>query len=325
MRALVTGATGFVGRAIVGALEIDEGFEILALGGPNGETENLGHIFQRADITDIGSLRNIKFGADVLVHTAGLAHQFKRTVSDKEFFRVNCKGTENVLELALRLEVTHFILISSVSVYGSEGDNRERQFTEDARCNPVGGYARSKFAAESASREFCSKHGIDLTILRPATVIGEGDPGNVSRLIRTLAAGRFVWVGNGENYKSLIYKDDLANACLLVLKNSSKGAGTFNISGPPMKMNEIVAEISGELGGSFLERIHIPSGFLLKILGVGANLTGASKVNSIRRTVEKWVSEEIFPADSIRKAYGFVPQTALAVGLRRQVKWILKE
>ena len=60
-----------------------------------------------------------------------------------------------------------------------------------------------------------------LTILRLATLYGEGDPGNVGRLMRTLDRGRFLWIGDGSNRKSLLYRGDAANACMAVAERLS--------------------------------------------------------------------------------------------------------
>jgi nucleoside-diphosphate-sugar epimerase len=113
------------------------------------------------------------------------------------------------------------ILISSVSVYGPYTLGL---YDENTPCRPVGPYPLSKFHAELRAIEIADKSGMALTILRLATLYGEGDPGNVGRLIRSLDQGRFVWIGDGSNRKSLLYKRDAARACVAVA--SSPAAGT---------------------------------------------------------------------------------------------------
>ena len=78
-----------------------------------------------------------------------------------------------------------------------------------------------------------------LTILRLATLYGEGDPGNVGRLIRTLDRGRFLWIGDGSNRESLLYKGDAARACMAVAERPASGINIYNVSAlkkPPIFM-----------------------------------------------------------------------------------------
>jgi len=82
--------------------------------------------------------------------------------------------------------------------------------------NPVGPYALSKYNAKLRAIEIARDSGMALTILRLATLYGEGDPGNVGRLLRTLDRGRFLWIGDGSNRKSLLHKGDAARACMAV-------------------------------------------------------------------------------------------------------------
>ncbi|MEK7776125.1 MAG: NAD-dependent epimerase/dehydratase family protein, partial [Planctomycetota bacterium] len=111
---------------------------------------------------------------------------------------------------------------------------------ENTPCNPVGPYALSKYNAELRAIEIAREAGMALTILRLATLYGEGDPGNVGRLMRTLDRGRFLWIGDGSNRKSLLYKGDAARACMAVAERSASGINIYNVSAPACTMREIV-------------------------------------------------------------------------------------
>ena len=87
-----------------------------------------------------------------------------------------------------------------------------------------------------------------LTILRLATLYGEGDPGNVGRLMRTLDRGRFLWIGDGSNRESLWYRGDAARACMAVAERPASGINIYNISAPACTMREIVDGIADALG-----------------------------------------------------------------------------
>ena len=190
MRVLVTGAKGFVGKAIISALSQSR-IEIVMLDLPPARADiPPGHFFG-VDITnevELGYFSSIG-GIDAVIHAAGLAHQFG-VVTREKFWRVNVDGTENAARLAVRLNAKGFILISSVSVYGKVGQEGSER-TGTSACHPEGLYAESKYESENAARRVCEKHGIDLIVLRLATVIGEGDAGNVSRLIKAVDKRKF--------------------------------------------------------------------------------------------------------------------------------------
>ena len=204
MKVLVTGASGFVGREIVAEL-LREKHEVFCLVSPKSKKDkDLPNFFQ-ADISEVEDLNELEKSfenIDAIIHSAGLAHQFGKT-ADEDFWNVNVNGTQNVARLAVNLQVKHFILISSVSVY--ENVLRETiSIDETFACNPKSIYARSKFESENVAREVCEANKIALTILRLATVIGENDRGNTARLIEAIDKKRFIWIGKGENRKSLI-------------------------------------------------------------------------------------------------------------------------
>lgn len=335
MKVLVTGANGFVGRAIVKELLANE-VEAAVLVNRDSEFNDFGRIDNvlRADITDITDFQNFKnlgrLGKiDIIIHSAGLAHQFGRT-EKRDFWKVNVVGTENVAKLAIALQVKHLILISSVSVYGVQQVNKKKGnsksgkydvagISEDGDCQPPGFYGQSKLESEQVARRICEKNQIILTILRLATVIGEEDKGNVARLIKTIDARRFFWIGRGENLKSLIYKGDAAKACLRVLRRSDGGTEIFNVTAESLKMNEIVSEIEKHLDRK-IPKFSIPLEIFLKIFSLNTNLLKLKKVNDLAATLNKWISEDVFNGDKFKRQYNFQAETSIREGLRRQVE-----
>lgn len=317
MRVLVTGASGFVGRATVSEMVVAN-HEIFCLASLNGKNvENLPNVY-RGNIADSESLRKLlEIGnCETVIHSAGLAHQFGKT-SDEQFWNINVKGTENIARLAVKLKTKHFILISSVSVYGDVEKNGAIE--ESAVCNPQGIYAKSKFESEKIAREICESNQIALTILRPATVIGENDRGNTARLIEAIDRRRFVWIGKGENHKSLIYKQDVAKACLKVLKKRTTDVEIFNVTSDSVKMIFIVSEIEKSLQKKVPKfKISVP--MLKKIFEVNNKSINLGKINKVRSTIDKWISEDVFSGEKIFKEYGFRAETAIAEALKRQVE-----
>lgn len=317
MNILVTGADGFVGKAICEYLSA-ENYEIFKLDSPRKIfVKNSKHIYQ-ADISEKRELEKIDFPQkiDVLIHCAGLAHQFGETAYE-DFEKINVTGAANICDLAVRLRVGHFIQISSISVYGS--NESKKSITENIVCKPTGFYGLSKLEGERVVREICEKNDINLTILRLATVIGEEDRGNVAKLIRAIGRKRFVWIGRGKNRKSLIYKKDVGRVCRLLVEKKNKGAEIFNLSAEPMEMQKIVRVISDSLETT-IPKFHISAELIQNLLKLN-RLFGLKKIKRISEKIDKWLAEDVYSADKIFKEYGFKPETDILDAIKRETVW----
>ena len=312
---LVTGAYGFLGEAILSELLHAQ---ISAWGTDrrpySGEDD---FAYREADITRAGEVLGALKGADVVIHTAGLAHVFVQHAEAAErFHEVNATGTENVARASIEVGIQHFILISSVAVYGPDTVG---VYGEATPCAPIGPYAESKYAAEMLAIEAARESGMALTILRLATLYGEGDPGNINRLIRSIDRGRFVWIGDGKNRKSLLYKGDAARACKIVAMSPASGIRIFNVSGPPRTMRDIVDVLTGALGKRTVPG-RIPASLAVG-LSKGISLLPVNKVKSFHGTVKKWLAEDVYDTERFERAYGFKTKIGIEEGLKREVEW----
>jgi len=312
---LVTGANGFLGRTIVTQLLQED---VTVVGTDRGLSPLVKEIeYRRADITRSKELADTFMGVNTVVHAAGLAHVFDRHSETEGCFRqVNEIGTKSVAEAAAQAGLDHFILISSVSVYGPSS---RAQWDEQMVCRPSGSYALSKYNAELKAIEISERTGMALTILRLATLYGEEDPGNVARLIRSLDRGRFFWIGDGGNRKSLLYKEDAARACLSVMSRPGRGWRIYNVSAPPCTMREIVDVIAQELGKKPLP-IRIPA-FLSKSAGKILSCLPYRPLSDLQTTILKWLSEDVYDTSRFDIDFGFHPLVNLDEGLKRQVHW----
>lgn len=300
MKVLVTGSTGFLGQAITNEFKENK-IEVI---GVSRNSDNY-----QADLTvekSLEKLLNLK-GIDTVIHAAGLAHQFGKT-SRQNFFDVNVRGTENTLKFAKSLGVKHFVLISSVAVYGenSKFNSSVSTFQEETECAPLGYYAQSKFAAEVAAINFCRENNLILTILRPATIIGVGDKGNVMRLIMQIKKKRFFWIGKGNNLKSLVNNKDVAKACYLVFEKGDSESQIYNITAKPLKMSVIVATIADELDLE-IPVFYIPEAF-------------AKMAAKFSKTIKKWLSDDVFSGKKMIQKLGFEPKCDIIETIRREVR-----
>lgn len=252
------------------------------------------------------------------MHCAGLAHRFKAG-DDADFRRVNAGPTARLVEAAARAGVRHFVHVSSVSVYGPGSGERD----ESAPCRPMGAYAESKREAEEAAAHAAYRSGLRLVILRMPVLYGRGDRGNIARLIRALARGRFVWIGTGANRKSILYREDAARACILAIQDdegtcANDGPETFNVPPDVKTVREIVGEIVRALGQR-PPRLRIPAG----LITVAAHLVrGIGPLAPLAELVAKWVQDDCFDGTRFRERTGFAHAISLRVGISEEVAWI---
>jgi nucleoside-diphosphate-sugar epimerase len=310
---LLTGSNGFLGREILSQLLISGASVIATDLGEASVTSGI--VYRKADITRREELKPVLENSTTVIHVAGLAHIFYlEENSAKQFRQINEIGTANVASAAAEAGVEHLILVSSVSVYGPYA---KEMCDENSPCSPVGPYALSKYNAELRSIDIARKSGIALTILRLATLYGEGDPGNVGRLMLTLDRGHFLWIGDGSNRKSLLYKGDAARACLAVAERPASGINIYNVSAPACTMREIVDGIADALGKHPLP-VQVPASLALFL---SRHLSGIPnrRMAGLHQIVKKWLAEDVYDTHRFEEAYGFQTKTSLKDGLRREV------
>jgi UDP-glucose 4-epimerase len=305
---LVTGVSGFVGSEIV-RQALDDGVDASA---PDEQSVNL---------LDPASLVGACRGMEAVIHAAGLAHIFdKQRAAAAPFKQINEEGTANLVRAAVDAGVRHLVLISSVSVYRSGAG---RGSDETAPCEPGGAYARSKYGAELRALEITAGSDTRLTILRLATVYGEGDPGNVGRLMRAIDRGRFLWVGSGRNCKSLIHRSDVATAALIAMASPLTSAPVsprlYTVSAPPRTMREIVDTLARHLGRR-PPRLGFPGGVSLGAAALASAIClGRGPAATLHGVIRKWLQNDLYPAELITRELGFQPAIDLDEGLGREV------
>ncbi|MEM8946551.1 MAG: NAD-dependent epimerase/dehydratase family protein [Planctomycetota bacterium] len=313
-RVLITGATGFLGKAVVRVAN-ERGLTIRTTGRSPKPTD-LGIEYVQADLLS-DDLSVLVDGVDIVLHLAGLAHVFDKSKSEHQFFAVNADATGRLAAAAADAGVRHFVLASSVAVYGG---NVNGPCPESAPCHPLSAYAKSKLRGEQLATEVASDL-MAITILRLATLYGPGDPGNVARLLSSINRGKFIWIGKGTNRKSLVYRDDAAHACIEAALAQPEAPATYNVSAPPESMRSIVEGLAHELEKP-ASRIRIPTWLATSSSSIAAALClNRGPAVSIKRMIKTWLADDVYPADLIESELGWRGQTPLAAGLASEVEW----
>lgn len=324
-RVLVTGAAGFLGQAIVAQAQI-RGIPLRTTDCRTAAAVSLPD-YRSLDLCGLDDLGGLLDGIGTVIHAAGLAHQFRARPDDGERFRqVNVSATAALAEAAARAGVRRFVHVSSVAVYG-HASRADSLVNEDAPTAPAGPYAESKGEAERRLGQIAQSTPMQTVILRMATLFGENDPGNVARLTRAIDRGRFVWIGSGENLKSLVYRDDAARACLLAATEPRprEASAIYNVVGYSCRMYEIVANLYQFLGRPS-PRYRVPARLAKALLGAAAMFPLLGKrARSWRFLVEKWLADDAYDGTRFCRDFRFEPGVPLAEGLKREVAWYCRQ
>ena len=307
-RLLITGATGFVGTAVVARLA-REGAETLACVRCNDASMPNGvHTVQVGDLTANTDWSSALAGVSVLVHTAARVHVMDDTAADPltEFRRVNVQGTLHLARQAAAAGVKRFVFVSSVKVNG-EATLSGQPFTADVVPAPLDPYGVSKMEAEQGLRRIAAKTSMEVVIIRPPLVYGPGVKANFAALMRAVQSGWPLPLGAVHNQRSLVALDNLVDFIVTSLSHPQAANQTFLVSdGHDLSTTELVRGMS-QAAGVPARLLPVP----VWALQAGASLLG--KGDAVQRLCGN-LQVDISKARSL---LGWVPPVSVKEGLRR--------
>ncbi|HVJ29574.1 MAG TPA: hopanoid-associated sugar epimerase [Gammaproteobacteria bacterium] len=248
MKALVTGANGFLGSAVVRALLAD-GLAVWAFvrsGSDRRNLEGLDVEVAVGDLTDRESVRRAAAGCDVVFHVAA---DYRLWVADeKPMYRANVEGSVNVLEAAAEAGAKGMVYTSSVAVLGLNKDRTPAdEDTPVTLEHMVGHYKRSKYLAEQAVRKRAAELGFPVVTVNPSTPIGPRDvrPTPTGRILLDAAAGRMpAFVDTGLN---LVHVDDVAAGHLAAARLGVPGE-RYVLGGDDFTLQQILVLVAEHVG-----------------------------------------------------------------------------
>ena len=285
MKVLVTGATGFIGQAVVTQL-LGQNHQLIAT--TRSISSAMPTSVKQIQISSMSSDNDWSEalqGVSKVVHLAARAHVLHEQVADPlaEFRKVNTNGTLHLAREAAKNGVERFIFLSSIGV---NGNSSNKPFTELDIPNPAEDYAVSKYEAEKGLLEISHNTAMEVVIIRPPLVYGPNAPGNFANLLKWVKKGVPLPFAAVDNKRSFIALDNLVNFIIDCLGHSKAANEIFVISDDEDVSTTQLLQKVGEALGKSAWLIPIPVGLMRAVasfLGKGdvaRRLFGTLQVDS---------------------------------------------
>jgi len=319
LRALVTGANGFVGSHLVEGL-LGRAYQVRCL---VRKTSNLRWLsgleveYVHGDIIDKDSLKGVFGDVDLVFHAAGLT----KAKSREEYFKANAEGTKNVVEVCLEEnpKLQRLVYISSQAAVGPGSD--EQPLNETAPCRPVTDYGESKLEGEKIVLRHASQ--LPITVIRPPAVYGPRDT-DVLGFFKVASKGFRISFGRGESFLSLVYVKDLVEGTIRAGENPKSIGQTYFIADDKVySWREVFNIMAGVLNKRTIP-LKIPRSavfFLAFISESFSELLGKSAIFNTQKARE--ITQRYWGLDvsKAKAELGFSPKYDLERGAAETVKW----
>lgn len=270
MTILVTGANGFVGKALCAEIHA-RGMQVL------GAIRHKSQLLNELKVIEVGEIdvrtnwENALIDCKVVIHLAARVHVMQETSQDPltAFRQINVDGTLNLARQAIKAGVKRFIFVSSIKVNG-EHTAPGKPFAAVDAPNPQDAYGLSKYESEKALLALGKETGLEVVIIRPPLVYGQGVKANFKSLIKLTQLNIPLPFGSVTNKRSLIYIANLIDFIILCVNHPSAANQTFLISDDEdVSTTQLIRYIKGSSGKIPL-LISVPHGllsFMFKLIG----------------------------------------------------------
>ena len=310
MTVLVTGATGFVGRALVERLARESRVSVRAVVRAAVRRTSVdlpGNVERVAgELDSAWDWRPALADVTTVVHLAARVHVMRDRTADPlaEYRRVNVEGTEHLARSAAASGVRRFVFLSSVKVNGEAGT-----FQETDTPRPVDPYGVSKLEAECAVRAVAAGTSMEVAIIRAPLVYGPNVGANFGSLIRAVQSGIPLPLGAVKNRRSLVALDNLVDFIMVCMQHPGAAGETFFVSdGEDVSTADLVRRLARAAGHS-ARLIPVPP----SLLALAASLVGR------RDVAQRLMGTLCVDITRARRQLAWAPPVSLDEGLRRAI------
>ena len=320
---LVTGATGFVGRALLRGLVTAGEYNVRTfvraaarepldqpLPAGVGSVSGVGSVFS-GEVGPTTDWSQALDGVHCIIHCAGRAHVMHETEADAlaAYRRVNVDGTRRLAEQAALFGVRRLVFLSSIKVNGEETAPGSAFGPHDLP-QPEDSYGLSKWEAEQVLGRVASDTGLEVVVVRSPLVYGPGVKGNLLRLLGLVSRGVPLPIGRVRNQRSMVGLDNLVDLLIRCIDHPAAAGETFLVAdGEDLSTPELVRQLAQAMGRS-PRLIPVPVSWLQ----AAGRLTGKAA------QVSRLVASLQVDATRTREVLGWVPPLSVAAGLRGTVK-----
>lgn len=326
MKILVTGGTGFTGKALVKRL-LDDGHQVVAMDNKEGlktqELRSWGAQVVIGTVTDRDCVRKCMQGVDLVQHLAAAFREM--TVPEQYYWDVNVGGTKIMLEEAVAAgTVKKFIYCSTCGVHGNV---ENPPGGEDAPIKPADYYQQTKFEAEPIVNEYFKSGKLKTVIIRPAAIYGPGDPERFFLIYKRVASGTFPIFGDGRTLYHPSYIDNLVDAFVLAMAPGKGEGKAYLIADEEYVQIEDLVKRIGRAMGVDVKTPHYPVWPVIIAGHVVEKLCKPFKINPPLhpRRVDWFRQNRAFKIDAAKRDLGYNPRVGLDEGLKRTYLWYKQE
>lgn len=304
MKALVTGAAGFVGTALCARL-IAAGYGVVPA---VRRMSCLPHEVVVGNLDALTDWRIALTGCNAVIHLAARVHVMGNTAQNEmeQYRATNTDATLNLARQAANAGVKRFVYISSIKV---NGEGRGAPYRETDVPAPEDAYAISKWEAEKGLRQIALETGLEVTILRPPLVYGPGVKANFLRLMCTVERGWPLPLGAIRNRRSLLYLGNFVDAIRLCVEHPAAAGQTFLLDdGKPVSTPELIRALAQAMGRP-VRFLAVP----VSVLEMGGALLGK------RAVVARLTGSLYVDSSAIQLSLGWTPPFSMEAGLAATV------
>lgn len=312
-KALVTGASGFIGRHLAAHL-VERGQEVVALDLQVGPLSHLRASRRvdlvEGDVADPETQRRALAGVDTVFHLA--AAHLAVALGEREFQRVNVEGVRTLVEAAREAGVRRFVHCSSVGVFGHV---KHPPADEESPCHPDLIYEKTKLEGEKIVLDAIRRSGFPAVVLRPVWVYGPGCH-RTEKLFRAVRKGRFIVAGRGRGLRHCVYIKDMVEAlCLAARSEAAVGQVIIVGDAGAVTIRELVDRIAELTGAKPPRSMPLPALYAAGLIAELVCRPFGKEPPFSRRTVKFFTANTSFSISRARKLLGYEPRYDLRAGL----------